>query len=126
MDGNFFHKEETFQIRGAAFDVYRKMGPGFLEAVYQECLAIELGRRAIVFEPLKPLPVAYDGVLLRQTYVADFVCFENIIVELKAVRTIAPEHRAQLINYLRATGIRVGLLFNFGASPRLEAERFAL
>lgn len=99
------------------------MGAGFLEAVYQECMEIEFERRAIPFESRKPLPLSYQGQPLKQTYVADFVCFGRVIVELKGVRTIAPEHRAQTINYLRATGLKLGLLINFGSSPRAEIER---
>lgn len=102
------------------------MGAGFLEAVYQECVAIEFARRSVEFEALKPLKLTYAGQPLRQAYVADFVCFGGIIVELKAVRSIAPEYRAQVINYLRATGLKLGLLANFGAAPKVEIERFAL
>lgn len=130
MDGSaadqFLFKDEAFQIRGAIFHVYRTMGAGFLEAVYQECLAIEFAKRAIPFEASMPLALQYEGVVLRQSYVADFVCFGQIIVELKAMRAIAPEHRAQLINYLRAAEMRLGLLVNFGASPSVGIERFAL
>ncbi|WP_337186535.1 GxxExxY protein [Phenylobacterium sp.] len=122
----FLFKDEAFRIRGAVFQVYRTMGAGFLEAVYQECLAIELAKREIPFEASKVLALSYDGVLLRQTYVADFVCFGQIILELKALRAIAPEHRAQTINYLRAADMRLGLLVNFGATPRVEIERYAL
>ncbi|MBU1378582.1 MAG: GxxExxY protein [Alphaproteobacteria bacterium] len=102
------------------------MGAGFLEAVYQECLAIEFSRRSISFEAGKTLKLSYEGQLLRQSYVADFVCYGGIVVELKAVRTLAPEHRAQVINYLRATEMSLGRLINFGATPKVEIERFAL
>lgn len=122
----FLYRDEAFHIRGAAFDVYRAMGPGFLEGVYQECLAIEFRRRSVPFEPLKALALNYRGEALRQTYIADFVCYGRIIIELKAVRTLAPEHRAQVINYLRAAEMRLGILINFGATPRVEIERFAL
>jgi GxxExxY protein len=124
--GNLLYESEAFRIRGAAFQVYRAMGAGFLEAVYQECLAIEFAARGIPFEASKPLALRYSDHLLKQTYVTDFICFGKIIIELKAVRTIAPEHRAQVINYLRATDMKLGLLINFGASPRSEIERFAL
>jgi GxxExxY protein len=120
------YRDEVFQIQGAIFDVYRKMGVGFLEGVYQECLTVEFRRRSLPFEALKPLVLAYDGETLRQTYIADFVCFGNVLLELKAVRVLAPEHRAQVINYLRATGLKLGLLVNFGQSPRVGIERFAL
>jgi len=130
MDGSatklFPLKEETFRIRGAMFHVHGAMGTGFLEAVYQACLAIEFRRRGIAFEALKPLRLEYDGERLQQTYIADFVCFDRIIVELKAVKAIAPEHRAQVMNYLKATKFDIGLLANFGASPALQVERFLL
>lgn len=119
-------QDEVFRIQGAVFEVYRGMGSGFLEGVYQECLSVELAERSIPFAAQRPLALDYKGRRLRQSYVADFVCFDQIILELKAVRAIAPEHRAQLINYLRATGLRLGLLINYGAAPRVEIERFAL
>jgi GxxExxY protein len=130
MDGSstdgFLFKDETFRIRGAIFHVYRTMGSGFLEAVYQECLALEFAKRGVPFEPSASLALHYDGVLLKQTYVADFVCLGQVIVELKALRAIAPEHRAQVINYLRAAEVKLGLLVNFGAASGMEIERFAL
>jgi GxxExxY protein len=120
------YENEAFQIRGAAFEVYRAMGAGFLEAVYQECVEIEFTKRGIIFEVHRPLAVHYKGEVLQQTYVADFVCYGRIVVELKSVRTIAPEHRAQTINYLRATEMKLALLINFGSSPKVEIERFVL
>jgi GxxExxY protein len=120
------YRNEVYDIQGAVFAVYRGMGAGFLESVYQECLALELARRRIPFEALKSVSLSYDGEHLRQFFVADFVCFDRIVLELKAVRAIAPEHRAQTINYLRATGLKLALLINFGASPRVEIERFAV
>jgi GxxExxY protein len=122
----FLYKEEAFAIRGAVFQVYRAMGAGFLEGVYQECLAIEFARRGIPFDAQKPLRIIYEGQPLRHAYVADFICYGSIVLELKAQRVLAPEHRAQVINYLRATGLQLGLLVNFGASPRVQIERFAL
>jgi GxxExxY protein len=125
-DETFLYKAETYAIRGAVFHVYRAMGAGFLEAVYQECLEREFLKRQIPFEARRSLPLEYEGERLRQTYVADLVCFDRIILELKALRAIAPEHRAQLMNYLRATGLRLGLIVNFGSSPQVEIERLAL
>ncbi len=122
--GRLFFAEETFQIRSAVFEVNREMGAGFLEAVYQECLALEFSSRAIPFSALRPLRLSYKGHVLQQVYQPDFVCFDNIIVELKAVQRLAPEHRAQVLNYLQATDLRVGLLVNFGASPKAEIERW--
>ena len=100
------------------------MGCGFLEAVYQECLAREFDRHGIEFAAQHPLRLTYRGERLQQWFVADFVCFSQIIVELKSVRAIAPEHRAQIINYLKCSGLKVGLLVNFGAKSA-EIERFA-
>jgi GxxExxY protein len=120
------YAEEVFRIQGAIFEVYRAMGAGFLEGVYQECLAIEFAKREIPFEGLPRLTLQYKGVQLRQGYIADFVCFERVILELKATRDLAPEHRAQLINYLRATGLKLGLLVNFGATPKVQIVRVAL
>lgn len=120
------HREEVFRIQGAIFEVGRSMGRGFLEAVYQECLALEFTSRGIPFRAQPTLRLAYKGVALKQTYAADFLCFDKIIVELKAVRAVAPEHRAQLLNYLRATGLELGLLVNFSAVPRATVERLVL
>ncbi|MDB5425903.1 MAG: uncharacterized protein JWQ29_3319 [Phenylobacterium sp.] len=102
------------------------MGAGFLEAVYQECLGLELAARNIPFVAAPVLPLEYKGVRLKQTYVPDFVCFASIIIELKAVRDFAPEHRAQVLNYLKASGLRVGLLVNFGSTPKARIERLVL
>jgi GxxExxY protein len=126
LEENFHHAEETYRLQGAIFEVNRAMGTGFLEAVYQECLAIEFVSRKIPFAGSPVLTLDYKGVRLRQTYVPDFICFDKIIVELKAVREIAPEHRAQVLNYLKATGLRVGLLVNFGCARKARIERLAL
>ena len=120
------YADEVFRIQGAIFEVNREMGIGFLEAVYQEFLALEFTRRGIPFITSKPLKLSYKGEQLRQTYQPDFVCFDRIIVELKALRELAPEHRAQVLNYLKASGMRLGLLVNFGASPKARIERFVL
>ncbi len=98
---------------------------GFLEAVYQEALALELATRLIPFEIQRPLTIDYKGQRLLKAYVADVVCFDQIIVELKALDALTGNHEAQLINYLRATKSRVGLLINFGSRKRLEWKRFA-
>jgi GxxExxY protein len=115
--------EECYKIVGACFEVYKQKGSGFLEAVFQECLELELGIQQLPFETLKPLRLEYKGHPLRQSYVADFVCFDKIIVELKAVSKLADEHRAQVLNYLNATGFKLGILVNFGHYPKLEWER---
>lgn len=119
----FYYKEETYKINGAAMKVYNTLKHGFLEAVYQEALEIEFKKRGIPFEKEKELTVFYDGVELKQTYRADFVCYGNIIVELKAVAQLDDVHRSQVYNYLCATGYKVGILFNFGHYDGLEIER---
>jgi GxxExxY protein len=120
------YRDEVFRIQGAIFEVHRTLGPGFLESAYPECLDLELRARGVEFVPLKRLPLTYKGRPLRQSFVADFVCFDRIILELKALREVAPEHRAQTLNYLRATGLKLGLLVNFGSGPKVKIDRFAL
>lgn len=123
---NLLFPDEVFRIQGAVFEVYRAIGTGFLEAIYQESLAFEFEERGIPFRSQHLLPAHYKGRRLKQTYAADFICFDRIIIELKAARELAPEHRAQVINYLRMGGLRLGLLVNFGATPKVRIERFAL
>jgi GxxExxY protein len=120
------HKEERYRIIGACFEVYKEMGCGFLESVYHECLQLEFSRQGILFTAQTPLLLAYKGELLKQTYIPDFVIFDKIVMEIKAVRELAPEHRAQLHNYLKATSLRLGLLINFGHHPKLEYERIII
>ena len=121
----FLYKDETYKIIGACFEVYKEKGCGFLEAVYQECLEIEFEMQGILFVPKKPLALAYKGRPLKQKYEPDFMCYNKIIVEIKAVSALADEHRAQVINYLNAASFKVGLLVNFGHYPKLEYERLA-
>jgi len=116
-------KEESFRIVGACFEVYNTMGSGFLESVYQECLAIEFTNQTIPFKPKVPLELTYKGEILEQKYIPDFTCFDKIILEIKAVKELCDEHRAQVHNYLKATGYRLGLLVNFGSHPKLQYER---
>ena len=123
---NLIHKHETYEVLGACFEVYREKGCGFLEGVYQECLEVEFGLRALPARPLVTLPLSYKGRALSKVYQADFICFDQILVELKAVSRLIDEHRAQVQNYLHATGLRVGLLVNFGHFPKVEHERFVL
>jgi GxxExxY protein len=118
--------DEVFQLQGAIFEVNRVLGAGFLEAVYQEALELEFAARAIPFIPQPRLALDYKGVRLKQTYSPDFICFDSVIVELKALSELSSEHRAQVLNYLKATGVRIGLLVNFGSAPKARIERFIL
>lgn len=120
---NLLFKEECYAIQGAAFEVYKEMGCGFLEAVHQECLEKELRLRNIPFVAQQELQLFYKGEKLAQTYKPDVICYGQIILELKSVKSIAPEHRAQMLNYLKATGLRLGLILNFGQHPKVEIER---
>ena len=117
------YSQYSYAINGAAFHVYNQLGHGFLESVYQEALEIEFKRRNIPFEREKELKIIYDGFELKQTYKADFVCYDKVIVELKAVSCLDDAHRSQVFNYLHATGYKLGLLYNFGYPDGLERER---
>lgn len=118
-----YNKEQSYAINGAAMHVYNVLGYGFLESVYQEALEIEFLKRGIPYEREKELKIYYGGKAMRQTYRADFVCYNNIIVELKAVAHLDDMHRSQIYNYLKATGYKLGLLYNFGHYDGLEYER---
>ena len=122
---DLLYEDECYEIQGAIFTVYRELGSGFLEAVYQECLEMEFKRNGIPFVAQQELSLHYRGELLEQTYRADFVCFDKIILELKAVQTINTAHRAQVLNYLKMTGLELGLLVNFGHYPKVEINRIA-
>ena len=117
------YKNEAFQIIGAAMEVHNTLGPGFLESVYQEAMEIELTKRNIPFVPQKRIQIRYKDVLLNQFYVTDLFCYDKIIVELKAVSATLPEHEAQIINYVKATGTKLELLLNFGEES-LYYKRF--
>lgn len=114
---------ETYAIIGAAMEVHRELGSGFLEAVYQDAIELELTERAIPLIREYPIPIHYKGRSLNTPYRADFVCNEDIIVELKTIKALGDIETAQVLHYLKATGFRRALLINFG-SPRLEYKRY--
>ena len=116
-------RDECYKINGCIYAVNRKLGTGFLEAVYQEALEIELKRENIPFISQQEMEILYDGIPLKQKYVADIICYDQIIIELKAVMKITDQHKAQLMNYLAATGYRLGLLVNFNSFPKAEVIR---
>lgn len=120
---DLLYKEESYAVIGACFEVYNDKGCGFLEAVYQECLELELGFRGIPHQPQAELALTYKGRPLKTRYYPDFLCFGTIVVEIKAASELDHAHRAQLHNYLKATGLRLGLLVNFGSPGKLQSER---
>ena len=120
------YPEQSYKIMGACFEVYKEKGCGFLEAVFQECLEMELADQGIPFVAQQRLSLTYKGRPLKQTYAPDFVGYDNILLEIKAVSHLTDEHRAQVHNYLCATGYRLALLVNFGHFPKVESERIAL
>jgi len=120
------YKDEAYAIVGAAMDVYYTMGIGFTEPVYHAAMAVELGRRRIPFESERKLEVFYKDIRLERKYFADLVCFDEIVVELKVVPRLTNIEVAQLINYLKMTKKRLGLLINFGAHPSLEWKRYVI
>jgi GxxExxY protein len=124
--GSLIFEAESFAIRGACFEVHNEKGSGFLESVYQECLEKEFRLQGISFDAQPELRLMYKGEPLEQTFKPDFVCFGEIIVELKAVERLADKHRAQVMNYLNATGMKLGLLVNFAAHPKVEIERIVV
>jgi len=126
MTESLLYKDECYQIQGAVFNVYREMGSGFLEAVYQECLEKELANCGVPFVARQELRLYYKGEMLRQSYVPDLICHQAIIVEIKALSTTTKAHQAQVLNYLKATKMRLGLLVNFGSHPKATVERIVL
>lgn len=114
MEGKMLYQEESYNIIGAALEVHKNLGNGFLEGVYSDALAIEFSQRKIPYEREKKLTIKYKDCVLGHYYIADFVCYGNIIVELKALSAIDNSHYAQVLNYLKATGYPLGLLINFG------------
>jgi GxxExxY protein len=117
-------KEEVYAIIGAAIEVHSELGPGFLEAVYHAALKVELSSRAIPSESEKALPVFYKGQRLNIDYRVDLLCYGQIVIELKALNRLSTIEEAQILNYLKATDFRVGVLINFGSRGKLEWKRF--
>ena len=125
MEGEMIFQEESYNIIGAAIEVHKNLGSGFLEGVYSDALAIEFSQRNIPYEREKRLSIKYKGYVLEHYYIADYVCYGNIIVELKALSTMDVNHYAQVINYLKATSYPLGLLINFGEAT-LKTKRIVL
>lgn len=124
--GKLILADEVYQVVGAAMEVYYTLGCGFLETVYQQALRIELRGRKIPFRAQERFSIEYKGHVIERDYVADFFCFEQIIVEIKALNQLSPADSSQLINYLKVSNCRVGLLFNFGSHGKLEWKRFVI
>ena len=127
MDANKLElilKDEVYHIVGAAVNVSRELGCGFLEAVYQEALEMEFADCNVPFEPQKRINISYKNRMLKREYVADFICYDKIIVEIKAIKSITEIEEAQLLNYLKATKLPLGLIINFG-HPKMEWKRYA-
>ena len=119
---DLLHEKETYSVIGAAMDVHSELGYGFLEAVYQEALEYEFKARKIPYERELPLKIYYKGNSLKKYYIADFICDNKFIIEVKTVSSINSDHNAQLLNYLKATGLKLGLILNFG-KHNLEHKR---
>ena len=120
------YKDESYQIMGACFEVYKEMGCGFVEPVYQECLELEMASQGLPFKSQAVLDLSYKNNKLKRKYTPDFLLFDKIVLEIKAVTELANVHRTQVNNYLRATGYRLGLLVNFGHYPKVEYERIVM
>jgi GxxExxY protein len=120
------YSEEVYQIIGAAMDVYYQLGRGFLEPIYQEAFQIELGRRGIPFKPQSEVTIFYKEQPLNKLYKPDLICFDKVVIELKVVDRLSGIEAAQILNYLKATKMRVGLLINFGCRGTLEWKRYVM
>ncbi len=124
--GDILYKDEVYAIIGAAMEVYNELGPGFLEAIYQEALEIELASRGIPFHAQQELAIYYKGRRLKKTYIPDLFCHDKIVVDLKAIERLGAVEFAQMHNYLMGTQYKLGLLLNFGARNNLESKRYIL
>lgn len=120
------YEDEGYRLMGAAFEVFNQLGYGMAEEVYQQCLEIELGLREIPFSTKKPISLSYKGYTIEKQYIPDLFVCDAILVELKAVKELLPEHEAQLFNYMRILRQTVGYLINFGRQSKLEWKRFIL
>ena len=120
---SLLYKDECYKINGCIYAVNKNLGNGFLEAVYQEALEIEFIREKIPFVSQHKLTILYDGMPLTNKFIADIVCYDKIIIEIKSVKKINDQHKAQLMNYLAATGFKLGLLVNFNSFPKAEITR---
>ena len=123
-EGELLFKDEVYRIVGAAMEVSNQLGCGFLEAVYQEALEIEFDERQIPYMPQKRIEISYKGHVLKKEYIADFLCHNQIVIEIKAIKAITGIEEAQILNYLKATNLPLGLIVNFG-TPQLEWKRYA-
>ncbi len=123
---DFLWKEESYRLIGAGFEVYNELGCAYHESIYQEAFERELELQSIPFKPQSMLKVPYKGNLLKKEYFADIIAFDKIIVELKALEKLSSREESQLINYLKAAKLNIGLLINFGSHPKLEYKRIAL
>lgn len=123
---NLIYMDESYKIMGACFNVYKEMGCGFLENVYQECLEIEFDYQKLPFMTQATVTLNYRNHELKKRFRPDFICYDKIIVEIKAVDSLIGKHEAQVLNYLNATKFRLGLLVNFGHYPKIEYRRLVL
>jgi GxxExxY protein len=123
MVGEMIKKEEVYRIVGAAMEVINELGGGYTEPIYQEAMEIELGMRGIPHQPQRELKIRYKGSVLKRHYCADVICFECVLVELKAMERLTKREMAQVLNYLKATGIEVAVLINFPPDGKLEWRR---
>ena len=111
---DLIYKEEYYNIIGACLEIHKELGAGFLEAVYKEALGIELKKQKIPFDREKEIKIKYKGIDLNKKYIADFICYNKILIEVKALSQLSTDHESQLLNYLKATGLKLGILVNFG------------
>lgn len=126
MSEPILFREEVYRIIGACMAVHTEKGNGYAEPVYQDCTEIELAHHGIPFDAQRNFTITHRGIVLRHSYTPDLLCYEKIIVELKAVKSLTDEHRAQVLNYLKVTGLQVGILVNFGSRGQLEWDRIIL